>query len=251
MKLIGRLIAEAFARVRQAGPGAVTVTLLVQILIVVVAFPVIRWIFHEAIRASGMVALDLSALEASGGLVLTLGLLIVLTTLVFWLLSAQFTVIVLLLRPKSTPGVKQLGQELRRVLAKVVRPSSFGLVGYLLLVLPLAGFGFTSFFLQHITIPSFISGELMKSVNTQIMWVVFTLIIGTLNLRWALTLPIFALTDATGGQALRRSWRLTRGIRSLSLLLAGGAIIIIVSFAMIVIFGLSLVPVRVSDAVAP
>jgi glycerophosphoryl diester phosphodiesterase len=184
--------------VRSGGTRLLGLILVSQLVILGIALPVIGWLFREALRASGMTGLDLGALAPGQGLPLTIGLIVVIIALAFWLVSLQFTALVVLLQ---WPGIGWRGfaAELGRVARKLLRPSSLPLLCYLFLLLPLTGFGFTSTFTRGIAIPSFVSGELLKSASSTVALGAFLLVLAVLNVRLALTVPVFVLTD--GGRS--------------------------------------------------
>ncbi|WP_024356570.1 glycerophosphodiester phosphodiesterase family protein [Leucobacter chironomi] len=243
------LFTRGWGLVRAGGARLLGLILISQLVILGAAMPVIGWLFREALRASGMTGLDLGALSPGRGLTLTLGLIVAIVALAFWLISLQFTALVVLLQ---WPGIgwHGLARELGRVARKLLRPGSLSLLFYLFLLLPLTGFGFTSAFTRGIAIPSFVSGELLKSVSSGVALGVVLLILAVLNVRLALTVPIFVLT--TGGRASRSSWRLTRGVRAwLPLVLAVAAAMLLGGAAVIALTIAAVVPTALADELAP
>jgi glycerophosphoryl diester phosphodiesterase len=219
--------------VRSGGTRLLGLILVSQLVILGIALPVIGWLFREALRASGMTGLDLGALAPGQGLPLTIGLIVVIIALAFWLVSLQFTALVVLLQ---WPGIGWRGfaAELGRVARKLLRPSSLPLLCYLFLLLPLTGFGFTSTFTRGIAIPSFVSGELLKSASSTV------------------ALGAFLLVLADGGRASRCSWRLTRGVRSwLPLVLAVAAVTLLAGLAALALTVAAVVPTALTDELAP
>ncbi len=248
------LLREGWRTIRHAW-APITLTMLVfQVVLLVVVSPLIGWLFREALRANGMVALDFNAMQVTGGIGITLTLIIVILLLAFWIAALQFIVLVLMLRrarDHQAITFRTVWRDVAGTARKLLRPSSFPLFFYLFVIIPLSGFGFTSTLSQGITVPTFISGELMKAPVTAAIWVGFMLLLALLNLRFALGLPIFVLTAATGGQALRQSWRLTRGWAAVRLALA---VIVVLLLAGIVTFALTWVaiaPTALADALLP
>ena len=248
------LFIDAWRRIRSGGPGLIGLVLGLQVVIIVVCLPLIRWLFREALRASGMTGLDLGALTAGPGLTVTVALIVVICIIAFWLVSAQYTVLVIALElSRSGAGLstKVLGRELWRIARKLWRPSSLPLQLYLFVVLPLTGFGFTSVLTRGISVPPFISGELIKSPGSTAALLVFFAVLMILNIRFCLAVPLFALTHLRGGQSLRTSWRLTRGLKPTRLI---GAILTTLVGATIATLGLiifALVPTALTDELAP
>lgn len=249
----GALLRGSWALLRHGGARLAGLILATQLVILVVALPVFGWLFREALRATGMHGLDLANLQLGSGITLTLALIVVIVTLAFWLIALQFTALVVLLR-WSGDGItgRQFLSELARVARKLVRPSSLPLLGYLFVLVPLTGFGFTSAVVRGVAIPQFISGELFKTTVGSIIYTVFLVVLAVVNLRLAATVPVFVLTNATGHQSMRASWRMTRGVRRfISLVLAGIAVFAcgaLLSFALTVV---AVVPTALTDALAP
>lgn len=248
------LLKRAWHTVRQAWLPLIATMLGFQLLLLVVVSPLISWLFREALRANGMVGLDFSALQFTGGIGISLSLIVVIMLLAFWLASLQFIVLVLMLRraqhraPMSSAAI---WGDVRRTARKLFRPSSFSLFCYLFFIVPLSGFGFASVLSQGIAVPSFISGELLKSPVTSAIWTGFMLVLALLNLRFSLSLPVFALTDATGGRAMRLSWRLTRGWAAVRLVFAVIIVLALAGVATVVLSMLAIVPTAITDVAAP
>lgn len=247
------LLAGGWELVRSGGARLAGLILATQVVILAVALPVFGWIFREALRANGMHGLDLGNLRLGAGIPVTVALIMLIVTLAFWLLSLQFTALVVLLR-WSREGItgRRVVRELGRVARKLVRPSSLPLVGYLFVLIPLTGFGFTSAVVRGVAIPPFISGELVKTPTGAIVFIVFLLALAVVNLRLAATVPVFVLTNATGHQSMRVSWRLTRGPRGVLPLVVSGITVFacgaVASFALTVV---AVVPTAIADAIAP
>lgn len=238
---------------RTGGARLAGLILVSQLIITGIAIPVIGWIFREALRAGGFPSLDTGNLRLGSGVPLTLALIVTIVVLAFWLISLQFTSLIVLLHWAES-GITARGfiDQLRRVAKKLLRPSSFPLVLYLFILLPLSGFGFTSALVRGISIPPFITGELSKGVVSGVALTLFFVVLVVLNVRLAATVPVFVLTDATGGRALRASWRLTRGFRApSSLVLAGITSFVAVSIITFVLFIVAILPTVLSDAVLP
>lgn len=245
---------EAWSTLRKAWLPVVTVMFGFNLVMLVLVSPLIGWLFRESLRANGMVALDLGTLSFTDGISLTLALIFLILLLAFWLASLQFTVLVLMLHRASTGEpltARGILGDVAAVARKLVRPSSMPLFFYLFLILPLSGFGFVSLLSQGISVPTFISGELLKSPVSAASWYLFTVILAFLNLRFSLSLPLFALTNATGGKSMRMSWRKTAGWAQLRLVLAVLCVMICAGALTLAVVLLAIVPTVITDAVAP
>jgi len=224
------------------------------LLLLVIVSPLIGWLFREALRANGMVALDINAVRITSGIGITILLLVAILVLAFWVVSLQFaTIVVMVHRARAGEPLTARGvwRDLARAARKLLRPSSLPLFFYLFFIVPLSGFGFVSALSQGIAVPSFISGELLKSPVSATVWILFLLLLAILNLRFSLSLPIFTLTPVTGGRALRRSWRLTGGWAAFRLILAVTLLLITASIASLILVLASIIPTAISDAVSP
>ena len=248
------LLRDAFGALRPAWLPITAMLLGFHLLMLLVASPLISWLFREAMRANGMLALDFGSMTLTGGIGLTLGLILVILLIAFWIASLQFTVLMLMLhrayegKPITLRGI---AAEAGGIARKLLRPSSLPLFFYLFFILPLSGFGFASALSQGIAVPTFISGELMKSPVSAALWTGFLLLLALLNLRFALSLPIFVLTKTSGGNSMRQSWRLTAGWASLRLALAVAALLLAAAAVTLLIVVAAILPTALSDELAP
>ena len=218
------------------------------------AAPLIGWLFREALRANGMLALDIGTFAVTDGIGITIALIVVLMVVAFWLMSVQLMLLIIMLaRIRSgellemRPVLRQLGTAAR----KLLRPSSAALFFYVLLVVPLSGFGFISTLSQGISIPHFVSGELLKSPTGSTIWYAFIFVLAFLNVRFALSMPIFVLSDATGGRAMRQSWRRTSGWAGVRLVLAIAVVMVCAVIVMAVSVAVVILPTLLNDTIWP
>ena len=250
---IRMLVGEIVRTLRVGGWRLAAIYLVGQLITGAIVAPVVHWLFAESLRAVGLSGLELSGIPRLIDTPLSGLLILVLVLLGFFALSLQFIVMVIAVdqaRRGERILSRETGLEVARVARKLVRPSSVLLLPYLFVLLPLGGFGFLSVLSQTITVPSFISGELLKTTAGGIGYTAFLLVILWLNLIFALTVPLFAMTEATAGQAQRRSRRLMRGNRwrlliVLLLVLIAGAV------AGLLLILLVLGPVMLTDAFVP
>lgn len=251
--MTGLLLRGGARRLRAAGLPLFAAILISQLVIFAIVLPVNQWLFREALRSVGHSGLDLGAPIRPAGVPFTLALIALIVLIAFWVMAVQFAVFTVMLR--STHGRASASEQLRHlgaVLRKLLRPSSLPLLGYLFLLLPLTGFGFTSLLVKGIAIPPFISGELAKGLTSGIVLLLFLLVLGTVNVRLGLTVPIFTLTTATGGRASRLSVRLTRGIAAeWGITFAVAGVLGIAALAAVALFVVALLPTLLADAVAP
>ena len=247
------LLAAVVQQWLQGGWRMLVLYATLQALVAVIAAPVIRWLFVEALGAAGLQSVEASTLGRVFTNPLSFALILLLTLLALCAVSLQLMVLVMAVRRVRLGETLTAGLVLRdtaQVLRKLVSPGSFTLLWYLFAVLPLAQFGFLSVLTHTIAVPSFVSGELVKSVPGLIAYIGFLVIAGTINVRLAFTLPLFALSSAGGARAMRLSVRLTRGTEPvLQIVIALVVVISNVLLAALVL--LSLAPTVLSDLAAP
>jgi glycerophosphoryl diester phosphodiesterase len=247
------LIGSAWQVIRQGGWRLAAVYLIGQGIIALIAAPLLRWLFAEALRAAGLAGVAVATLPRLITTPLSIGLLVAVVVVAFIVLSLQYLVLVVAIRRVHAGQrlfVREAFGELASLGKKLLRPSALPLLPYLFLLLPLGGIGFMSVLSQGISIPPFITGELMKTTGGVILYLVFLLVLAWLNIQFALAVPLFATTDATGGGALRSSWRLVRGHRVVFVLVI---FTVFVAGALIggVLIGIALGPVAFADAFMP
>lgn len=253
-KVTFSLLRNAVKTVKRGGMRLIAPVFIMQLVVLVVALPVIRWIFTEALHASGMIGVDINALTIGPGFPLTATLILLIVLLAFWLLAIQFAILSVLIARSSTGqslSFKPVFKDLKPLVSKIFKPSSSALLFYLFIVIPVTGFGFASLLVERIAIPAFVTGELYKSTSGTVFMVLYLLTLGVLNTRWSLTTPIFTLTKATGGQSLRSSWKLTTGLGGIQIPLAVASIMLGAALATVVLVGLTLLPVWIADNIAP
>lgn len=247
------LFATALHVVRTGGWQLAALYLACQVLVGIIAAPVLQWLFDEALRAAGLTGLEGAGIPRLIETPLSVGLILTLVLLAFTVLSVQFLVIVTAVR-RVRAGERLFSREWARELSalarKLARPSSVALLPYLFLLLPLGGFGFFSVLSKGIVVPSFISGEIVKTVPGIVGYLAFLIVLLVMNTRLALTVPLFAMTDATGGRALRQSRRATRG-RAVALALSIFAVTAAGFLAGGLLVLIGLLPVMFADAVLP
>lgn len=218
-----------------------------------VALPVIGWMFRSVLSSAGLHGVDMNTVGAILTVPASLAMFMALIVVAMMVMSLQLALLLLAtarLRSMGTFTLRELGADAARLLRKLFRPGSLALLLYLFVILPLSQFGFLSALTRTISIPNFISGELVKTMPGLLGLLVLLLLLFILNVRLALVLPIFALTETSGFQAYRVSWRLTR--RAFFPLVAALAIVFaaanITGFVLIVA---STLPTLASDAIAP
>ncbi len=248
------VLLRSWRLLRRGGVPLLSTLLAVNIAIAIVVFPVIRWLFKEAARSAGMVAIDLHSLHLGRNVALTAVILLFLVAIAFWAAALQLLITALALR-RAEAGLVAAGEglvrDILRVLRKLFNISAWPLLVYLLLLLPLSGFGFTTLVAQRVAIPPFITGEFMKEPGVATAMHVALVVALYVNVRFALAIPIFALTRQSGGKAMRTSWRLTRGRRIFPLLVGIVAYLAAGAAATFLLVVVSLGPTALTDWLVP
>lgn len=244
------LLKDSWRQLRAVLGRLLLLTIISQVLLSVIAFPLVRWVFAEALRANGMYAIDLDTLKFGRGFPITVLILILMALLVVMIMILQFGAYMILLRNPHLSW-RELAQEVGNLGGKTLRAPSLPLTAYLLIVLPLSGFGFTSAMLHSVAVPNFVTGELAKETTGKILLAVAYTLIGYVNLRLCLTLPIFAFSNEGGTAAIKSSWRETRGLRPWPILVAVVAIVLGLALVSVALFYLILGPTYLADALAP
>ena len=244
------LLRGAWGRVRDVAGRLLLLIIVAQLLISVVGLPLASWVFREALRANGMYALDTNTFQFHWGFTLTVLLLFLALLLIMWMLVLEFSAIILLLQHPDRSW-RELGKVALKVSLRAWKPSSWMLILYLLVLLPLSGFGFTSALIRWVRIPNFITGELEKEALFRFLLVALGALLLYVNLRLSVTVPIFVLSKNTGNHSLKESWRITRGLSSWTILVSGLVVAAAALLLSTALFYLMLLPTLVSDAVAP
>ncbi len=247
------LTAAAWQTLRRGGWRLLAVYVATQILVLTIALPVIQWLFREALQATGIRGVDLGALRWQAGSSVSIALIALILLVALWAVALQLTVLVLAVRQIRVGDdlkVRVLFGDLRVIVRKLFKPSSLGLLWYLFLVLPLAQFGFFSALSHGISVPSFITGELTKSLPGIIGYIVFLIAAAVINVRLALTLPLFALSTASGARSMRHSWRLTGRVDGPFQLACMAIFLAVIALGLLLAFA-ALAPTMLSDAFAP
>ncbi len=185
----------------------------IQLVLVLLAVPLLRMLYGLVLVETGLgsVAYDRIAHVLTNPLAdLTL---IVLGAIAVLAVFCEFTLLFVLAsqtQAGETPSLRSVFGQVWRTLRKLFGPQGLLIVVYLLLLLPLGQFGLSSTLTKKIAVPPFVSGELMKSTSTSLMYSGVLLVLFYLNLRLVMTLPLLATTSATVWQAFVTSWRMTR-----------------------------------------
>lgn len=140
--------------------------------------------------------------------------------------------------------------DLQNSTSKLLLPSSLLLLPYFFIVLPVGNIGLGAVLTQGIRIPSFISGELLKSSSGTWLYFGVLAVVLYINVRLVFTLSVFVSSEASVLQSMIASWRMTRWMSWRVLVLFGS----VVGVAVLLIAGVytvGLMPTRYTDAQLP
>ena len=225
----------------------------IQLVLVLLAIPLLRMLYSLVLVETGLgsVAYDRIAQVLTNPLAdLTL---LILAAFAVATVFGEFTLLFVLASHHQSGRETSLREVLRQVwqtLRKLLRPQGLLIVVYLLLLLPLGQFGLSSTLTKKIAVPPFVSGELMKSTSTSLVYSGVLLILFYVNIRLVMTLPLLATTSVGVWRAFVTSWRMTRWrtFRVIAMLVLIGVMTI---FPALTLLAVAMVPTVVSDFNSP
>ena len=250
---VGSLLRGGLLDFRRVGGQAVAYAFGWNLLISLVGGPVLSWLFREFLHSDGMVAVDLATTTISGRTILSSLFLVAAAIVAFSMLFMQVTSVFYILEggwEGNQRTFKEVAKRMGAVLRKGTKLSSLPVFLYAFVMLPLSGMGFFSVATQGIAVPNFITGELEKDPIFAVLYHLAMLVLFYVNVRFALALPLFTLTPATGGQAMKESWHLTRGWAFVNIFLSAAAIVIPGLFVAYLVQLVFVIPTWITDHVA-
>lgn len=120
------------------------------------------------------------------------------------------------------------------------------LIPYLTVLLPVSGVGFSSVLTERVTLPRFISGELLKTAPGAVLYALVAVALGYLMLRLVLFPAVLTGSDATILQALGRSLRLTTWRALLGFGVVALGAVLVASLLLTLLGAVGLAPVAVA-----
>jgi glycerophosphoryl diester phosphodiesterase len=224
-----------------------------QLALVLVAIPVIRLLYQLVLVQTGLgsIAYDRISHVLRDPLA-DVTLLVIAIVAVVAVLAELVTLFVLASHHQDGEATS-LRLVLRQVwgtIKKLAHPQGLLMIIYLILLLPLGQLGLTSILTKKVAVPPFISEELSKSASMNLLYSAVLLLIGYLNLRLILTLPVLGTTSARVWEAFVTSWRLTRwrALRILGLLVV---VTIPAGVAAVLLGVATMAPTIATDRLAP
>lgn len=198
----------------------------VQATVVLVVIPQLRRILDAVLASTGLNALteqDVVQVATDVPALLYIGLIGVIASVVVFVEMVVLLVMAHRHQSGLDVSVRSVLGDLWGAVRRLPRWSTFALIPYFFVILPLGTVGPVAFLVRRIEVPDFISGELTKTTTGTIVWYGALLLLVALNLRLLLTLSVYLAERTTVGRAMARSWRLTRG-QSWRLLLVIGLV---------------------------
>lgn len=133
-----------------------------------------------------------------------------------------------------------------RIVRKAAGWQGLLLAPYLALLVPISGIGFSSVLTEHIALPKFISGELLKTTTGAVLYGVVMSAVAYAALRLVLFPALVADRDTSIRRALRRSLEMT-GLRSLlGFVTVMLSVVVVASLVLALLVGIGLVPVALA-----
>jgi len=224
-----------------------------QILVALLAGPVIALLLRGALRAAGVAALT----EASLGQVIrhpvAVLLLLVLSGVATTAVLLQHAAFILLGRQLAAgrePSARDLMGEGVAVARRIAGPQLALLAVYGFVIAPLGGFVVGASITRGIELPPFIAGELQKTPAGTAVWLVGVAVVLLLNLRLILVPVLLLTTGVQPAGAFAASWRISRR-HAPGLALVAVAVWVAAGVGSVVLLGAAVALTRLSDAILP
>jgi glycerophosphoryl diester phosphodiesterase len=224
-----------------------------QLLVIVIAIPVIRLLYQLVLVETGLGSIAYDRIShvlrnpVADVTLLVIGIVAVIT------ITAEFVTLFVLASHHQDGDAISLRLALRQVwgtIKKLAHPQALLMIIYLILLLPLGQLGLRTILTKKVAVPPFIGDELSKSGSGSLLYGGVLLLISYLNLRLIFTLPLLGTTSAGVWEAFVTSWRLTRwrALRVLGLLIVVSVPAGIASFALA---ALTIAPTIATDLLRP
>ena len=224
-----------------------------QLLLVVIAIPVIRLLYGLVLVQTGLgsIAYDRISHVLRNPLA-DVTLLIIAIVAVIAITGELVTLFILASHHQSGNAIslRLVLWQLWEVIKKLVHPQGLLMIVYLILLLPLGQLGLTSILTKKVAVPPFVSEELSKSPSSSLIYSAVLLVITYLNLRLIFTVPLLGTTTGGVWRAFVTSWRLTRW-RSLRVLGLVFVVTFLAGLAAFILGALTLAPTIATDILAP
>jgi glycerophosphoryl diester phosphodiesterase len=224
-----------------------------QLLLVLIAIPVIRLLYGLVLVQTGLgsIAYDRISHVLRNPLA-DVTLLIIAIVAVIAIIAELVTLFILASHHQAGNAIslRLVLWQLWEMIKKLVHLQGLLMIVYLILLLPLGQLGLTSILTKKVAVPPFVSEELSKSPSSSLLYSGVLLVISYLNLRLIFTLPLLGTTTAGVWHAFVTSWRLTRW-RSLRILGLVFVVTFLAGLAAFILGAATLTPTIATDILAP
>jgi glycerophosphoryl diester phosphodiesterase len=224
-----------------------------QLALILVAIPAIRLLYQLVLLQTGLGSIAYDRIShVLRNPFADVTLLVIAIVAVIAILAELVTLFVLASHHQDgeETSLRLVLRQVWGTIKKLAHPQGLLMIIYLILLLPLGQLGLTSILTKNVAVPPFVSEELSKSPSMNLIYSAVLLLIGYLNLRLILTLPLLGTTSARVWEAFATSWRLTRwrALRILGLLVV---VSIPAGVATLLLGAAALAPTIATDSLAP
>jgi glycerophosphoryl diester phosphodiesterase len=224
-----------------------------QLALILVAIPAIRLLYQLVLLQTGLGSIAYDRIShVLRNPFADVTLLVIAIVAVIAILAELVTLFVLASHHQDgeETSLRLVLRQVWGTIKKLAHPQGLLMIIYLILLLPLGQLGLTSILTKNVAVPPFVSEELSKSPSMNLIYSAVLLLIGYLNLRLILTLPLLGTTSARVWEAFVTSWRLTRwrALRILGLLVV---VSIPAGVATLLLGAAALAPTIATDSLAP
>ena len=176
-----------------------------QLLVIVIAIPVIRLLYKLVLVQTGLgnIAYDRISHVLRNPLA-DITLLIIAIVAVIAIVAELVTLFILAFRHQSWNAIslRIVLRQLWGTIKKLAHLQGLLMIVYLILLLPLGQLGLTSILTKKVAVPPFISEELNKSPSTSLIYSAVLLVISYISLRLIFTLRCWAPQQQVSGKPL-------------------------------------------------
>jgi glycerophosphoryl diester phosphodiesterase len=250
---IFRAIGIAHRTTWQSPQFYVLVVAAMQLLLLVIAIPVIRLLYQLVLVETGLgsIAYDRISHVLRNPLA-DVTLLIIAIVAVIAIIGELVTLFILASHHQSgnATSFRLVLWQLLETIKKLAHPQGLLMIVYLILLLPLGQLGLTSILTKKVGVPPFVSEELSKSPSSSLIYSGVLLVISYVNLRLIFTLPLLGTTTVGVWHAFVTSWRLTRW-RSLRILGLLFVVAFLAGLTALILGAVTLTPTIACDFLAP
>jgi glycerophosphoryl diester phosphodiesterase len=224
-----------------------------QILLLVIAIPLIRLLYRLVLLETGLGSVVYDRIyHVLRNPLADLTILLIAVVAVVAIMVELITLFVLASHHQDgdSTSFRLVLHQTWEAIKKLVHPQGLLMIVYLILLLPLGQVGFSTLLTKRVAVPPFVSEELSKSGTGSLLYGAFLLVVSYLNLRLIFTLPLVGTTTAGVWESFVTSWRLTRWrtLRVIGLLLVVAAPAALVGILLAL---LTLAPTIAADFLRP